>query len=176
MSKGCAAPVCTSAFLWRWFGWPNRNCVRCRFGCQSPSSDYRCCCSLARECCLWAWQEWRCCGSCGRNVAKEMCMDLNQLIANLKSIDPSVRAAAAEQLAHLAEEARSAAASLVEAMGDTDSTVRDWAYAALESLGPPPANEAAALAKLSEDQRLDLAYWAVTLLGRLAADNGVTAT
>ncbi len=103
-------------------------------------------------------------------------MDLNLLIANLQNADPSLRAAAAEQLAHLAEEARPAAVSLVEAMGDTDNTVRDWAYAALESLGPPPANEAAALAKLAEDPRLDVAYWAVILLGRLAADVGLAST
>ena len=48
----------------------------------------------------------------------------------------------------------------------------DWAHAALESLGPPAANDAAALAKLLSDEALDVAYWAATLLGRLGEDDG----
>jgi len=42
--------------------------------------------------------------------------------------------------------------------------------AALEGVGPPPADSAAELAELLGDLRPDVAYWAATLLGRLKAD------
>ncbi len=100
-------------------------------------------------------------------------MDLAKLTADLKSTDIAVRATAAEQLARLAEAAQPAAVNLVEAMGDADSAVRDWVYAALESLGPPRAEDAMKLATLASDARLDVAYWAVTLLGRLGSGDGL---
>lgn len=99
-------------------------------------------------------------------------MDVSQLAAELKNSDPAARAAAAEQLAQMEDGAQAAAVPLVQAMADSDSTVRDWAHAALESLGPPAANDAAALAKLLSDESLDVAYWAATLLGRLGATAG----
>jgi HEAT repeat protein len=99
-------------------------------------------------------------------------MDVSQATADLKSSDPARRAAAAEQLAHLEDGAQSAAIPLVEATADSDESVRQWSTSALESLGPPAAGDAATLAKLSGDNRLDVAYWAVTLLGRLGADAG----
>ena len=64
-------------------------------------------------------------------------MDAPALAAKLNDSDPGVRAATAEDLAHLAEGAQSAAVPLVQAMGDADEDVRNWAYAALESLGLP---------------------------------------
>jgi HEAT repeat protein len=99
-------------------------------------------------------------------------MELDQLTADLKNTDVGVRASAAEQLAKLADDAQAAAVQLVTTMGDADSTVRDWVYAALESLGPPRAEDASSLAQLVNDKRLDVAYWAVTLLGRLGAAAG----
>jgi HEAT repeat protein len=95
--------------------------------------------------------------------------ELSALTADLKKPDATVRARAAEQLAHLAEDAAPAAVALVEALGDVDDTVRDWANAALESVGPPSADDAVKLAALASDLRLNVAYWAVTLLGRLGA-------
>ncbi len=99
-------------------------------------------------------------------------MDVLQLASDLKNSDANVRAAAAEQLAHLEEGAEAAAVPLVRAMNDAESTVRDWAYAALESLGPPAAGDGPALAQLLSDPCLDVAYWAATLLGRLGAEDG----
>ncbi len=98
-------------------------------------------------------------------------MDATALAAKLNDSDPGVRAAAAEDLAHLAEGAQSAAVPLVQAMGDADEDVRNWAYAALESLGTPRTEDAATLSKLAADPRLDVAYWAVTLLGRFGGTN-----
>jgi HEAT repeat protein len=101
-------------------------------------------------------------------------VELDQLTADLKNTDARVRATAAEQLAKLAEDAQPAAVQLVAAMGDADSTVHDWVYAALESLGPPRAEDASGLTQLVSDKRLDVAYWAVTLLGRLGAVAGLS--
>ena len=94
-------------------------------------------------------------------------MDVNALAAKLSDPAANVRTEAAEALAHLAEGAQAAAVPLVQAMGDADEDVRNWALAALESLGPPRIEDAPALSKLAADPRLDVAYWAVMLLGRL---------
>lgn len=99
-------------------------------------------------------------------------MDVSQATADMKSTDAALRAAAAEQLAHWEDGAQPAAIALVLATADVDESVRQWATAALESLGPPDPGQAAALAKLTSDLRLDVAYWAVTLLGRLGSDAG----
>ncbi|HEY2825959.1 MAG TPA: HEAT repeat domain-containing protein [Pirellulales bacterium] len=99
-------------------------------------------------------------------------MDVPQATADLKSSDPALRAKAAEELAHLEDAAQPTAVALVVATADEDESVRQWATAALESLGPPSVQDAAALAKLLSDARLDVAYWAATLLGRLGPDAG----
>ena len=94
-------------------------------------------------------------------------MDVAQLTADLRSKDAATRAAGAEQLTHLEEGAQPAALELVLATADADESVRQWATAALESLGAPAAKDLPELAKLLGDGRLDVAYWAATLLGRL---------
>src|SRR5690606_25495364 len=86
------------------------------------------------------------------------------------SDDALQRAAAAERLAQAAEDAKSAAVPLVRAAGDADESVREWAVAALESLGAPPTENQMELAALLSDPRLDVAYWSATLLGRLGAE------
>jgi HEAT repeat protein len=93
-------------------------------------------------------------------------MDVNALAVKLSDPAANVRAEAAEALAHLAEGAQAAAVPLVQAMGDADEDVRNWALAALESLGPPRIEDAPLLSKFAADPRLDVAYWAVMLLGR----------
>ncbi len=101
--------------------------------------------------------------------------DLKRLTADLKNANAAVRAAAAEQLSHLAEEAAPAAVGLVETMADSDDIVREWANAALESLGPPRSDDATRLAALAGDARANVAYWAVTLLGRLGGAGELSA-
>lgn len=95
---------------------------------------------------------------------------ITSLIAALSSSDAASRADAAERLAQLGPKARSAAMALVLACGDDDETVRQWATDALEGIGPPEAADVAQLASLAEAKSLDVAYWAVTLLGRLKGD------
>ena len=96
-------------------------------------------------------------------------MDVDQLIADLKSSDAAKRAAAAEQLSHLESDAQGAAIALAQAVADADESVRQWATSALESLGSPADNDVGQLAKLLSDPRLDVAYWSATLLGRLGS-------
>ena len=96
-----------------------------------------------------------------------MSQPLADAIAGLRSADPGARSSAAQRLARAGPEARGAAVPLVEAAADEDEEVREWAVAALEELGPPPAEDLDRLAALAEDPRRDVAYWAATLLGRL---------
>lgn len=94
--------------------------------------------------------------------------DLASLIKALRTGNSNEKVAAAEQLAQLGEEAGPAAVPLVEACSSEET--REWAVAALESLGPPAASDVPALAGLTHRPALDIAYWAVTLLGRLQVE------
>jgi len=101
-------------------------------------------------------------------------MDIAQLNRDLESDDAPARANAAEQLAHLEEGAQAAAVGLVVATVDGEESVRQWATAALESLGPPANADQTRLAGLLADPRSDVAYWAATLLGRLGTHAGAS--
>ncbi len=98
--------------------------------------------------------------------ADEFMSELASLVIQLQDPQVDIRAAAAEQMSQMAEAARPAAVALVTACGDQPS-VSQWAAAALEELGPPPAAAAEALAELAASRQELVAYWAVTLLGRL---------
>lgn len=63
-------------------------------------------------------------------------------------------------------DAQPAAVALVEACGSGDDSVRQWCAGALEELGPPTTSQIPRLIELAGDARLDVAYWAITLLGR----------
>src|SRR5437016_5913107 len=97
-------------------------------------------------------------------------MEIQALAKNLTVDDAATRTAAAEELAKLADGAQPAAVALVKAMGDKEGAVRDWALAALEALGPPAADDTDELVQLLADARLNIAYWAATLIGRLDED------
>jgi HEAT repeat protein len=84
----------------------------------------------------------------------------------LAAADPARRAAAAERLCHAGEQAAAEAVALVRACGDADDTVREWAVAALEEFGPPPASLIPDLEPLASADDPLVAYWAITLLGR----------
>lgn len=97
-------------------------------------------------------------------------MNVAELTAGLSAADPTARARAAEQLARLEDGAGDAATALVRAMGDDSEEVRQWASAALESLGPPPAAQTLSLADLLHHPHADVGYWSATLLGRLGPE------
>jgi HEAT repeat protein len=92
--------------------------------------------------------------------------DLSFLINSLRSDDAAKRQAAAERLAQLGTDAQEAAVPLVEVC-DCDESIREWAVAALEGLGPPRPADIGPLVELLKRPTLDTAYWAATLLGRL---------
>jgi HEAT repeat protein len=92
--------------------------------------------------------------------------DLTALMSQLEMDDPGERAEAAEELCRLGEAARPAATALVVACGDASEGVRQWAAAALEGLGPPENAEIESLIGLVQHEHNDVAYWALTLLGR----------
>jgi hypothetical protein len=79
--------------------------------------------------------------------------DVASLAARLESTNADERAAAAEKLCQTGESAATAAIPLVRACGDADERVREWAVAALEDLGPPPADAIATLATRSAMRR-----------------------
>ncbi|MFM7183878.1 MAG: HEAT repeat domain-containing protein [Planctomycetota bacterium] len=91
-------------------------------------------------------------------------------IGDLADPDPARRAAAAERLCQAGERARSASVDLVRACGDADESVREWAVAALEAIGPPPPTLVPGLAELATARSQLVAYWAITLLGRSGKD------
>jgi HEAT repeat protein len=95
-----------------------------------------------------------------------MAADIDQFISQLASKDSAQQAAAAEALAQLGSDARPAAVALVRACGTDDDSTREWLTSALESLGPPAAEQIKDLIPLTSDKSLDVAYWAATLLGR----------
>ena len=88
------------------------------------------------------------------------------LVERLSGPAAEDRAAAAEALCRAGESASPAATALVAACGDDDDSVREWAAAALEELGPPPSEQIAELIPLAAASHPLVAYWAVTLLGR----------
>lgn len=101
--------------------------------------------------------------------------DVAGLVARLQSTNADDRAAAAEKLGQSGGAAATAAIPLVRACGDADERVREWAVAALEDLGPPPAESIPALATLATGTVPLAAYWAITLLGRAGQDAESTA-
>ena len=93
-------------------------------------------------------------------------MDINSLILQLDGDDLALQIAAAQTLATLGEQAQPAALALVRAVGLPDEEVSEYCVAALESLGPPAGDQIQPLASLASDCSSDVAYWAITLLGR----------
>lgn len=96
--------------------------------------------------------------------------EVRRLAAQLATADADGRVAAAEGLARAGDAATAAVVELVQACGDEDDRVREWAAAALEDLGPPPAASLAELTDLAAAAHPLVAYWAVTLLGRSGQD------
>jgi HEAT repeat protein len=97
----------------------------------------------------------------------EMTADVSHWIANLSSPDIVLVGQAAEALAKMGPDAKAAAVPLVRAVAINDETVREWVVSALESLDAPHEEDVPALTELMGSEEGDVAYWAITLLGRL---------
>ena len=96
-----------------------------------------------------------------------MTMDISELIHDLSSDIASEREAASEQLMTMGEDAVAAIVPLVRAISDSSETVRENAVGALEEIGVPDKGDLNALRELVDSHEVDVAYWAVTLIGRL---------
>jgi len=92
--------------------------------------------------------------------------ELAAIIDQLEGADPAAQTAAAYQIALLGAAAQGAAVALVRTIAIPDEEVLEACTAALEEIGPPPADQIELLAALAGDCSSDVAYWAVTLLGR----------
>ena len=99
-------------------------------------------------------------------------MEPLSLKKKLQDADVAVRAAAVEALSYEGAGADWAALELVSACGDQES-VKRWAVAALEDLGPPRLAAVGGLIDLTGSPDPLVAYWAVTLIGRLGAEGRV---
>lgn len=96
--------------------------------------------------------------------------DLAALIAQLEGADTAAQTAAANELAARGRDAQGAIVALVRTVGIPDEEVLEACTAALEEAGPPAADQIAPLVSLTRDCSGDVAYWAVTLLGRARTD------
>lgn len=94
----------------------------------------------------------------------------SEWIRELESADVARRRAAAEQLLRLGAGASEGGVALVRAVLDEDEEVRELVMGALEDLGAPPNSSREELIALSGHAEADVAYWAVTLLGRLGSE------
>lgn len=92
--------------------------------------------------------------------------DLATLIAQLEGTDTAAQTAAANELASRGREAQGAIVALVRTVGIPDEEVLEACTAALEEAGPPTADQIRPLMSLVSDCSGDVAYWAVTFLGR----------
>lgn len=103
-----------------------------------------------------------------------MAADVSHWIDNLSSSDMVLVGQAAEALAKMGPDAKAAAVPLVRAVANNEETVREWVVSALESLEAPHEDDTPALTKLVGSDDGEVAYWAITLLGRLE-DNAASA-
>jgi HEAT repeat protein len=96
--------------------------------------------------------------------------DLSRLIAQLEGTDAEAQIAAANELASRGRDAQGAIVALVRTVGIPNEEVLEACTAALEEAGPPTADQIRPLMPLVSDCSGDIAYWAVTLIGRAGAE------
>lgn len=93
-------------------------------------------------------------------------MHISDLGKMLSGNDPEMQRKAAELLSQHADAAVEVAVDLVRHVGDKDRVVAEHCVSTLEELGPPAASQLEYLGKLAANENLDVAYWAITLIGR----------
>lgn len=96
-----------------------------------------------------------------------MAASVSHWIEHLSSSDVILQGQAAEALAKMGPDARPAAIALVQQAGCSDETLREWVVSALESLGTPRIEDRDEFRKLVSSEDSEVAYWSITLLGRL---------
>jgi len=96
--------------------------------------------------------------------------DANSWIEDLKTDDTAAQLAAAEGLAGLGEAAQPAIVQLIQRCGSENEAIRNWCTSALEDVGRPDLGQIDELLPLASAANENIAYWAITLLGRLERD------
>lgn len=93
-------------------------------------------------------------------------MHISDLADMLNSDDSATQRRAAELLSQNADVAADVAIDVVRHVGDEDRVVAEYCVATLEDLGEPPSSQLEELSELATSQNPDIAFWAVTLMGR----------
>lgn len=93
-------------------------------------------------------------------------MHISDLGNMLSSDDVAERRRAAELLSQNADVAADVAVELVRGVGDADRQVSEYCVATLEELGEPAPSHLEPLSELAAAGNADVAYWAITLMGR----------
>ena len=93
-------------------------------------------------------------------------MHISELGERLASSDTTTRHQAAKLLSQNADAAVEVAVELVRFAGDPDRVVAEYCVATLEEMGPPAASQLDSLSTLAASDNTDVAYWAITLIGR----------
>ncbi len=96
--------------------------------------------------------------------------NVNDWIEDLKIGDAVAQLAAAEGLAGLGEAAQPAIVELIQRCGDEEEAISNWCGSALEDVGRPSLEQVDELLPLASAANENVAYWAITLLGRLEGD------
>jgi len=94
----------------------------------------------------------------------------NSWIEDLKNGDAAAQLAAAEGLAGLGKAAQPAIVELIQRCGSESEAIRNWCVSALEDVGCPNLGQIDELLLLASAANENIAYWAITLLGRLGDD------
>ncbi|MEQ8211356.1 MAG: HEAT repeat domain-containing protein [Lacipirellulaceae bacterium] len=97
-------------------------------------------------------------------------MDLESALHQLRTGETAQQAEAAEAIAALGDGAQPAIPALVQFCGDDEESVRNWCVAALEEAGPPATSHLSDLANMAQAADSDVAFWAITMLGRAGSE------
>ena len=92
--------------------------------------------------------------------------EIETWVQQLENDDAEIRAKAAEAICQSGSDLSQYSVALVKATGD-EEPVSEWAIASLENIEAVPAEAMQPLAELLPSQSETVAYWAVTLLGRM---------
>lgn len=96
-------------------------------------------------------------------------MDQSRAVELLASPIVTDRVSAAEWLSQQPQLDDQTLLALLDAVGDSEESVREWSVSALESAQPSADVQSQLVSRLSHSAD-DVVYWSITLLGRLGSE------